>query len=188
MIKKLILSLGIFITLSFGATIIDWVIAYEKGDFKTAFPIFEDLASKGNATAQYVLGIMYENGEGVKQDYIKAKEWYTKSANKGLAEAQYNLGGIYFNGKGVKQDYRQAIYWYKKAANQKHAQAQHNVGVMYANGYGAKQDYKIAKIYFGQACDGGHQLGCDAYKEVNQLGYWYGIDYFKMDYTLYYRY
>ena len=171
MIKKLILSLGIFTTLSFGATIQDAINAANNGNQKKAISIFENLASKGDAEAQYALGLIYADGEGVKQDYIKAKEWYTKSANKGFAEAQYNLGGIYFNGKGVKQDYRQAIYWYKKAANQKHAQAQHNVGVMYANGFGAKQDYKIAKIYFGQACDGGHQLGCDAYKEVNQLGY-----------------
>ena len=135
MIKKLILSLGIFTTLSFGATIQDAINAANNGNQKKAISIFENLASKGDAEAQYALGLIYADGEGVKQDYIKAKEWYTKSAN------------------------------------QKHAQAQHNVGVMYANGYGAKQDYKIAKIYFGQACDGGHQLGCDAYKEVNQLGY-----------------
>ena len=81
MIKKLILSLSLVATLSFGATIFDGAIAYEKGDLKTALPIFEDLASKGNATAQYVLGMMYENGEGVKQDYKKAKEWFGKACD-----------------------------------------------------------------------------------------------------------
>ena len=135
MIKKLILSLGIFTTLSFGATIQDAINAANNGNQKKAISIFENLASKGDAEAQYALGLIYADGEGVKQDYIKAKEGYKKSDNKGYEEDQ------------------------------------HNVGVMYANGYGAKQDYKIAKIYFGQACDGGHQLGCDAYKEVNQLGY-----------------
>lgn len=36
---------------------------------------------------------MYDNGYGVKQDYKKAVEWYTKSANQGDAHAEYNLGG-----------------------------------------------------------------------------------------------
>ncbi|MCT7541894.1 tetratricopeptide repeat protein, partial [Aliarcobacter cryaerophilus] len=103
--KKLIVSLGLALTLSFGATLDEGVEAFEKGDYKTALIIFEDLASKNDAEAQYGLGFLYYNGQGVIQDYKKAKEWYEKAAAQSFAAAQYNLGFMYHNGKGVKQDY-----------------------------------------------------------------------------------
>ncbi len=71
MFKKIIFGLCLWLfatTLSFGANLQDGYSAYEKGDYKTAFIIFEDLASKGDAKAQNSLGFMYYNGEGVRQD------------------------------------------------------------------------------------------------------------------------
>ena len=70
---------------------------------------------------------MYDNGRGVKQDYIKAVEWYQRAAEQGVADAQYNLGVMYYNGQGVKQDYIKAVEWYQKAAEQGHAEAQFNL-------------------------------------------------------------
>ena len=105
MFKKLIFGLSLWLfatTLSFGANFQDGVNAIEKGDYKTAFTIFEDLASKGDAKAQFYLGVMYSNGKGVKQDYKKAIEYYEKSASQGNTTAQYNLGVMYSNGQGVK--------------------------------------------------------------------------------------
>lgn len=85
--KNFILDLFLGITLLFGVSFDDGLSAYQKGDFKTALFVFEDLASEGNAKAQYFLGVMYEGGEGVKQDYLKAKEWYKKSCQGGFQEA-----------------------------------------------------------------------------------------------------
>jgi len=81
-------------------------------------------AEQGHADAQYNLGMMYDNGHGVTQDYVRAMEWYRKSANQGNANAQYNLGGMYRNGHGVLQDYVRAMEWFTKAANQGHPNAQ----------------------------------------------------------------
>ena len=128
-------------------------------------------AKQGNADAQFNLGLMYESGRGVRQDYTKAVQWYRKAAGQGHAKAQYNLGGMYANGKGVLQNLVQAEQWYRKAAEQGIAEAQYNLGVMYDNGQGVRQNYKIAKEWFGKACDNGIQLGCDAYRELNQAGY-----------------
>ncbi len=61
---------------------------------------------------------MYDNGQGVPQDYAKAVKWYRKAAGQGLAEAQYNLGVKYAKGQGVPQDHAQAIAWYFRAAVQ----------------------------------------------------------------------
>ncbi|WP_206442815.1 tetratricopeptide repeat protein [Aliarcobacter cryaerophilus] len=87
MFKKLIFGLGVVTTLLFGATLEDGVNAANKGDFKTAFTIWQDFALKGDSSAQFNLGIMYYNGYGVNQDYLKAKEWFEKAAAQGLPEA-----------------------------------------------------------------------------------------------------
>ena len=67
--KKLIVSLGLALTLSFGTTLDEGVEAFEKGDYKTALTVFEELALKNDADAQYNLGVIYGTGEGVNQDY-----------------------------------------------------------------------------------------------------------------------
>ena len=43
------------------------------------------LAEQGDADAQYNLGVMYANGEGVPQDAAEAVRWYRISADVGLA-------------------------------------------------------------------------------------------------------
>ena len=45
-------------------------------------------AEQGNATAQYNLGVMYDNGQGVRQDDAQAVQWYRKAAEQGHAKAQ----------------------------------------------------------------------------------------------------
>ncbi|OLP04663.1 tetratricopeptide repeat protein, partial [Rhodoferax antarcticus] len=58
---------------------------------------------QGLADAQSNLGVMYENGQGVSQDYKEAVKWYRLAAEQGNANAQSNLGVMYFNGQGVSQ-------------------------------------------------------------------------------------
>ncbi len=70
----------------------------------------------GHAEAQYLLGALYYNGQGVPQDYAQAAQWYRKAAGQDNADAQSILGFLYDNGQGVPQDYAQAAEWYRKAA------------------------------------------------------------------------
>ena len=74
-------------------------------------------AEQGNATAQGNLGLMYNNGEGLPQDYQEAVIWYRKAAEQGNASAQFSLGLRYANGEGVPQDYVQAHKWVNLAAS-----------------------------------------------------------------------
>ena len=57
---------------------------------------------------------MYQNGQGVPQDYKEAVKWYLKAAEQGNAIAQNHLGVMYDQGKGVTQDYKEAAKWYLK--------------------------------------------------------------------------
>ena len=49
-------------------------------------------AASRNAKAQYSLGVMYENAQGVAQDYGEAARLYRLAAEQAYAEAQLNLG------------------------------------------------------------------------------------------------
>ena len=69
--------------------------AYDRGDFATAFSQWMPLAEQGDADAQYNLGVMYDNGEGVTQDDAEAVKWYRRAAEQGNAFAQHNLGVMY---------------------------------------------------------------------------------------------
>ena len=122
--------------------------AAQSGDYATALENFEQLAGQGNAAAQFNLGIMYDNGEGVPQNDSKAFEWYRKAAGQGFAAAQRNLGNMYRNGNGVPQNDSKAVEWFREAAEQGYADAQVNLGYMYDNGKGVRQnDFKAVEWY-----------------------------------------
>ena len=63
------------------------------------------------------VGVLYNNGLGVAQDYAKAREWFERAAAKGEAEGMTNLGLLYNNGLGVARDYAKAREWFEKAAD-----------------------------------------------------------------------
>src|SRR5262249_28758259 len=87
----------------------------------------EEAAAQGDASAMYRLGLLYEMGQGVAQDYDKAREWFEKAAAKGDGEAMYSLGRFYETGKGVARDYVKAREWYEKAADKGDQRAKTNL-------------------------------------------------------------
>jgi TPR repeat protein len=95
-----------------------------------------NLAERGDAHAEFMLGAMYNFGEGVLQDYARASLWYRKAADQGVAGAQYNLGVMYDTGQGVTQDHATALRLYRAAADQGMAGAQYNLALSYAQGLG----------------------------------------------------
>ncbi len=85
--------------------------AYQKGDFASALKEWRPLAEKGDSRAQYNLGLMYYDGQGVPQDYAQAANWFERSAQQDYVKAQHNLGAMYGAGKGVKRDHVVAYKW-----------------------------------------------------------------------------
>ncbi len=83
-------------------------------------------AAQGDADAQFNLGVMYENGQGVPQGYAEAVKWYRKAAEQGFAPAQHNLGVMYQKGQGVPQGEAEAVKWWRKAAEQGFEQCSRN--------------------------------------------------------------
>ena len=61
----------------------DGFAAADSGDYATAMRMWRPLADQGVADAQFNLGFMYANGEGVPQDDAEAVKWYRKAAEQG---------------------------------------------------------------------------------------------------------
>jgi hypothetical protein len=69
------------------------------------------LADAGNADAQWLMGVRYHNGDGVRQDDTQAAHWFLRAAEQGHASAQATLGAYYWAGRGVPQDLSRAYFW-----------------------------------------------------------------------------
>ena len=54
-----------------------------------------EAASKGNADAQFKLGLIYEQGRGLAQNYVEAVRCYKQAAEQGKDEAQFRLGWLF---------------------------------------------------------------------------------------------
>jgi hypothetical protein len=136
--------------------------AYNRSDFVTAHKIFEPLAEKGQALAEYILGLMYANGQGVPESYPEALKWLTKAAEQGEAKAQFSVGVIYFKGLAMTANPAEAFKWYRRAADQGNTQAQYNLGAMYAKGQTVPQDAVKAHILYASAADHGIKAAGEA--------------------------
>ena len=85
--------------------------AYQRGYYAAAWEEWRPLAEQGNAEAQYYLGVMHQNGEGVSQNYALAVLRYFQAAEQGLSGAQRSLGVMYARGDGVPQGFVFAHMW-----------------------------------------------------------------------------
>lgn len=115
-------------------------IAFTKADYAGALVEWQPLAEQGDTRAQFNLGFMYKNGEGIKQNYKAAVKWYTLAAEQGYAKGQTSLGFMYDNGLGVTQNYETAARWYILAAEQGHAFGQFKLSLKYLAGEGVEKD------------------------------------------------
>lgn len=89
----------------------DGVAAIERGQYAAALKEFLPLAKAGHAAAQYYLGLMYEQGDGVDQVHVESARWYTRAAEQGDGLSQLNLSFLYLDGIGVALDLVEALKW-----------------------------------------------------------------------------
>lgn len=127
----------------------------EDYDPKDAMIYFKKAATKGNFRAMFLLGYMYENGEGVTIDLSKAAYYYKLASDNGNRSAQHNLGCFYYFGNGVNKDYQLAFEYFLKAAQQGKADSMKNIGVMYELGQYVAQNYEKALEWYKKAGENG---------------------------------
>jgi hypothetical protein len=93
---------------------------FEDKDYTNAYRFCKE---DEDYNAQYIIGEMYYNGLGVKEDHSEAIIWFRKAAEQGNCQAQFIVGYMYYNGLGVKEDHAEAAIWFHKAAKKGHIRA-----------------------------------------------------------------
>src|SRR5580698_1103715 len=92
--------------------------ALKNKDYATAVRELKAGVDRGEADAQFNLGLMYARGLGVEKDIAEAWRLFQLAAAKGNAQAQFGLGVRSAEGWGVQQDFVAASHWYQLAADQ----------------------------------------------------------------------
>ncbi len=115
-------------------------------------------AEAGDPHAQFTLGSMFFEGDGVAPSHAAGAAWFRLAAEQGHADAQFNLGVLYEQGggSGVPPDPRRAVLWFSKAANAGHPKAQSSLALCYQEGRGIARDHDLAEQWFLKAAAKGY--------------------------------
>ena len=138
----------------------DGFAAYQRGDYTSAMQLLRPLGEQRNKNAAVVLGLMYEGGLGVPQNFTEAANWYRLAAEQGHLNGQFQLGSLYQRGLGVPQNLLEAYRWYRLAALQGLTDAYHVIGTMFLDGSALPKHeiHALAMFYVaGKAADSDRQ-------------------------------
>ncbi len=143
----------------------------KAGDPARAVHSLEYAAEKGHALAQWKLGRMYADGDGVAQNDLKAFDYFRRIADnhaednpdtpqaRFVANAFVALGHYYLDGipkTQVARDPERAREMFAYAASYfRDPDAQYYLGRLYLNGVGAPHDPRQAARWFGLAAQKG---------------------------------
>ncbi|PIF08393.1 TPR repeat protein [Janthinobacterium sp. 13] len=130
--------------------------AFNRGDFATAVVKWRASAEAGCAASQHEMGMLYEAGKYIPQDYQQAKHWFELAAGNGSQGGMNSLGYMYDNGQGLPVDLVVAAKWYAKAAELGSRHASFNLGKAYEYGDGVEKDWDKAVFYYRQGAERNH--------------------------------
>ena len=102
-----------------------------------------------------MLGEMYKDGIGIKQDYPTAYLIFSKKALRNDYRANTTLAYMLYKGLGCKQNYNYAHELFLKEAEYGNVNCMYYLGLCFRNGYGVAQDYNAAKKWLKIAGDKG---------------------------------
>lgn len=110
--------------------------------------------------AQFYIGYMYDEGEGIPCSYKSAIYWYKLAASNGNSTAMNNLGAMYSKGNGVSRDSTKAFELYREAydaSDNKSSEGRimYNLGLCYKYGRGTKKNLEEAKYWLSRSVKAG---------------------------------
>lgn len=139
-LKKLIPAIFLMVSvISSSAAIANFdagLKAYNEKKYDLAYQEWIIAAKEGDYRANHWLGVLYQSGTGVDQDYTKAFKNYKIAADKDYALANHALGFLYARGIGVSVDPHKACSYWLLAALKGLSGAEYGVGMCYELGYG----------------------------------------------------
>ncbi len=145
---------------------------YRSGDMASSVEALKFAADGGQSAAQWKLGRMYADGDGVGRDDVKAFQYFSRIvenfddddhlrrdipfvSNAFVAVGVYSLTGI--PNSAVRRDLSRALEMFEYAAmNFGDANAQFNLARMYLDGSGVAKDERLAVKWLSSAARNGH--------------------------------
>jgi TPR repeat protein len=146
--------------------LVDAYVLYAKRDLGAAFDAMRSLAEKGEAHAQFRLGLMYGLGEGTTRNDAEAVAWLRRSAEQNVVEAQYQVGLRYAEGLGIAKDLDLAMAWLKRSAAADFAAAKTAIGELYLGRHGFPADHRQALVWLEAGAEADH---APAMSELGQM-------------------
>ncbi len=131
--------------------------AFQTGRFSDAYQAWRADADHGDAASALYLGVLYDTGFGVPQDYQRALAWYEVAAASGSKTAMFNAAVMYDAGRGTTADHQAARAWYERAAAQGYGRAEYNLALIYEGGDGVAVNRGQAVRLFRAAATHGVQ-------------------------------
>ncbi|MFV0359851.1 caspase family protein [Tropicimonas sp.] len=129
------------------------------GQDDEAVRLYRDAADRGDLRAMVSLGILYENGSEVPQDFLLAERLYEQAAAGGSDDGAINLAVMHLTGQGVDQDVRRAIGLLIEAADNGSAIATYNLGALLEEGFTHPGLTRSSLEYFRRAAELGEPRG-----------------------------
>jgi len=156
--RLLVAAASLAVSASAQAGLEEGIAAYKNKQFKRAVDELVPPAENGDPVALFYIAMMFEDAQGLPENFPQAMLLYQRAADSGYAPAQNNLGVMYETKAGAERNYANAKNWYLKAAAQGNAPAQYNLGLMYYIGRGndAPRNFKTAASWYQKAADQGY--------------------------------
>ena len=107
-------------------------------------------AGNDSRAAIFEIGMLYENGVGVKKDMEMATKYYLHAAELGMNEAQRKIAGWYERGVNLELDLIKALMWYRKCSESNNFDDAMSFACLCAN---PKIDHSIVKDYISKAIE-----------------------------------
>lgn len=119
--------------------------SWQSGHYADALRNAQDMAAKGDAAAEALLGKAYYEGVGVPRNYATALVWVNKAVAQNNADAIFILGLMTEWGHGVPQDVNKAQALFDKAGAMGQRYAQMEAKGMRMEGEAAAQQARFAR-------------------------------------------
>ncbi|WAW06441.1 sel1 repeat family protein [Oxalobacter formigenes] len=127
---------------------------YKERQYEKALPLLEKAARDGDSDAPFYLGMMYDDGKGVKKDENISFDWFETAAKNGNKDAYFIIGKRLFIGKGTEKNYKEALKWLKKSVHEgknENKKTYALIGIMYLKGLGTLSDPSESAKWFEKA-------------------------------------
>lgn len=142
--------------------------SYGRKKMNEAIRFFSEGCKLNDAAACSAIGDIYYGGDGIKQDYAKARQWYNKACDLNNVDACGLLGYMYFTGTGVAQNHDQYMKYYAKQCTLGGKKGCETVAMN-----GQKRDkkyYKDINTVLSEDCGRGSGDACAAMGAMYDLG------------------